>query len=133
MKLKVDPKSGTPIYAQIVAQVEFLVASGRLKPGDAMPPIRALAEQLLVNPNTVARAYRDLEAAGVVASRVGAGTVVAEGVSPLARRERLRLLTEQVDGLLAKAHQLNFTLDEVRELLEARAEALGQEGKGDRS
>lgn len=133
MKLKVDMKSGTPIYAQIVAQVEFLVASGRLKPGDAMPPIRALAEQLLVNPNTVARAYRDLEAAGVVASRVGAGTVVAEGVSPLARRERLRLLTEQVDGLLAKAHQLNFTLDEVRELLEARAEALGQEGKGDRS
>ncbi|MFM1921306.1 MAG: hypothetical protein RLZZ303_2940 [Candidatus Hydrogenedentota bacterium] len=133
MKLKVDPKSGTPIYAQIVAQVEFLVASGRLKPGDAMPPIRALAEELLVNPNTVARAYRDLEAAGVVASRVGAGTVVAEGVSPLARRERLRLLTEQVDGLLAKAHQLNFTHDEVRELLDTRAEALRREGKGDRS
>lgn len=130
MTIKVDPKSGTPIYAQIVAQVEFLVASGRLGAGQAMPPIRALAEQLLVNPNTVARAYRELEAAGVVTSRVGAGTVVAEGVSPLARRERLRLLSEQVDGLLAKAHQLNFSLDELQQLLEERAEHLRQSGKG---
>ncbi len=133
MTIKIDPKSGTPIYAQIVAQVEFLVASGRLSAGHAMPPIRVLAEQLLVNPNTVARAYRELEAAGVVVSRVGAGTVVAEGVSPLARRERLRLLSEQVDGLLAKAHQLNFSLDELQQLLQERAEQLRQSGKGQSS
>lgn len=129
MKLKLDPESGTPLYAQIMAQVEFLVASGRLKPGDAMPPIRALAEQLLINPNTVARAYRELETAGVIHSRVGSGTVVAEGVSPLARRERLRLLTEQVDTLLAKAAQLNFSVDEVQELMGKRAQELRRPGK----
>jgi GntR family transcriptional regulator len=129
MKLKIDPESGTPLYAQIMAQVEFLVASGRLKPGDAMPPIRALAEQLLINPNTVARAYRELETAGVIHSRVGSGTVVAEGVSPLARRERLRLLTEQVDTLLAKAAQLNFSVDEVQELMGKRAQELRRPGK----
>jgi GntR family transcriptional regulator len=129
MKLKIDPESGTPLYAQIMAQVEFLVASGRLKPGDAMPPIRALAEQLLINPNTVARAYRELETAGVIHSRVGSGTVVAEGVSPLARRERLRLLTEQVDTLLAKATQLNFSVDEVQELMGKRAQELRRPGK----
>jgi GntR family transcriptional regulator len=99
--------------------------------GDSLPAIRTLAEQLLVNPNTVARAYRELEAAGVVTSRVGSGTVVAEGVSPLARRERLRLLTEQVDGLLAKAHQLNFSLEELQQVLQERADELRFDGKGD--
>ena len=131
MKLKIDSDSGTPLYAQIVAQVEFLVASGRLSVGDSLPAIRTLAEQLLVNPNTVARAYRELETAGVVTSRVGSGTVVAEGVSPLARRERLRLLTEQVDGLLAKAHQLNFSLEELQQVLQERADEVRFDGKGD--
>jgi DNA-binding transcriptional MocR family regulator len=65
-----------PIYLQIVNQVKYLVASGRLAPGEELPPIRVLAEQLLVNPNTVARAYRELERAGVVLKRRTAGTYV---------------------------------------------------------
>ena len=92
------PTDGVPIYQQIVNQVKYLVASGRLAPGEEMPPIRVLAERLLVNPNTVARAYRELESAGVVEKRRTAGTYVSDAGSPLARRERLKIITERVDA-----------------------------------
>jgi GntR family transcriptional regulator len=120
VRLHVSPSSGVPIYLQIINQIKYLVASGQFESGDALPPIRTLAEQLLINPNTVARAYRELEAAGIVASRVGSGTVVTSSGSPLARRERLRLLTEDVDALLAQANQLDFEIDEVIDLVRRR-------------
>lgn len=120
MQLHITPGDGAPIYRQIVDQVKHLVAAGRLRPGDEMPPIRGLAQQLLINPNTVARAYRELESKGLLVSRQGSGTVVAEGGSPLARRARLRLLTAQVDRLLAEAGHLGFDLDTVLKLVEKR-------------
>jgi GntR family transcriptional regulator len=76
--IQIAPGDGVPIYVQIVNGVKHLVASGRLAPGEELPPIRALAEELLVNPNTVARAYRELEVAGVVTKRRTAGTFVSE-------------------------------------------------------
>jgi len=130
MNIRINPNAGIPIYQQIVGQVKMLVASGRLAPGDLAPPIRALAERLLVNPNTVARAYRELEAAGIFTSRVGSGTVVADCVSPLARRERLRLLQEQIDTLLAEARHLNFPLEEVLEAIQLRSEELRNQDEG---
>jgi len=132
MRVHIAPNSGVPIYLQIINQVKYLVASGRLTPGDELPPIRTLAEQLLVNPNTVARAYRELETAGIVTSRVGAGTYLTDQVSPLARRERLRILTEDVDALLAQASQLGFEVEEIVTVLRRRdAEMRGgtKEGK----
>jgi GntR family transcriptional regulator len=99
-------------------QIKYLVASGRLQPGDELPSIRTLAEQLIVNPNTIARAYRELETAGVVEKRRTAGTFVAEAGSPLARKERLRLLKQRVDQLLVEAFQMGFELDEVLKLVE---------------
>jgi GntR family transcriptional regulator len=132
MRVHIAPNSGVPIYLQIINQMKYLVASGRLAPGDELPPIRTLAEQLLVNPNTVARAYRELETAGIVTSRVGAGTYLTDQVSPLARRERLRILTEDVDALLAQASQLGFEIEEVVNVLRRReAEMRGgtKEGK----
>ena len=133
MILHIAPKDGTPIYVQIVNQIKRLVATGQLRPHEELPPVRVLAAQLLINPNTVARAYRELESAGVVTTRIGAGTYVAEGGSPLAHRERLRLLSDRVDGLLVEADHLNFTLDEVVELMRARSEALRgrKEGQND--
>src|ERR1700692_750158 len=95
----VSPQDGVPIYLQIVNQVKYLVASGRLAPGEELPPIRVLAERLIVNPNTVARAYRELEVAGVVTKRRATGTYVSAGGSPLERRERLRIVTARVDAL----------------------------------
>jgi GntR family transcriptional regulator len=89
-----------------------------------MPPIRVLAERLLVNPNTVARAYRELEAAGVVEKRRTAGTYVSGAGSPLARHERLRILAERVDALLAEARQLGIGVDELFELIGRRDQAM---------
>ena len=127
MQLHITPGDGAPIYRQIIDQVKNLVAAGRLTPGDEMPPIRGLAQQLLINPNTVARAYRELEAQGVLMSRQGSGTVVADGGSPLARGERMRLLTAQVDKLLTEARQLDFDIDTVMELIEKRHKHRGRD------
>lgn len=120
-----------PIYLQIVNQVKYLVASGRLGAGDELPPIRSLAEQLLVNPNTVARAYRELETAGVVLKRRTAGTYVSGAGSPLARAEQWRILTERVDALLADARQMNVTCAEVVDLVHERDRALSVEADGE--
>ena len=102
MHLHLSPGDGKPIYLQIVNQVKYLVASGRLTPGEELPPIRVLAEKLLVNPNTVARAYRELEVAGVVTKRRTAGTYVSDAGSPLAHVDKEMRYEVQVvdrDGL----------------------------------
>jgi GntR family transcriptional regulator len=124
VQLHISSADGVPIYLQIVNQVKYLVASGRLAPGEELPPIRVLAERLLINPNTVARAYRELESAGVVVKRSTAGTYVSEAGSPLARRERIDILTGRIDALLAEARQMGVGLDELLELLRQRERAL---------
>ena len=118
MQIHIQAQGGVPIYLQVMQQIKYLVASGRLQPGDELPSIRTLAEQLIVNPNTIARAYRELETAGVVEKRRTAGTFVAEAGSPLARKERLRLLRQRIDQLLVEAFQMGFALDEVLKLVE---------------
>ena len=129
MRLHVSPKNGVPLYLQIVNQINHLVASGRLQAGDEVPPIRTMAQQLLINPNTVARAYRELEVAGVLTKRQGAGTYVSETGSPLARKERLRILADRVDGLLAESQQLNVSLVDLTKLIHEREEAF-RKGEG---
>ena len=129
MQLHITPGDGAPIYRQIIDQVKNLVAAGRLKPGDEMPTIRALAQQLIINPNTVARAYRDLEAQGILLSRQGSGTVVADGGSPLARGERMRQLSAQVDKLLTEAQHLGFDEETVIELVKKQYKKRSGEGK----
>lgn len=124
MQLHISTTEGVPIYMQIVNQVKYLVASGRLAPGEELPPIRTLATELLINPNTVARAYRELEQAGIVEKRRTAGTYVSAAGSPLARRERVKILTERIDALLAEARQMNIDTDAVVELLRQRAELM---------
>ena len=120
MQIQIAPDDGVPIYVQIVNQVKFLIATGRLAPGEELPPIRALAERLLVNPNTVARAYRELELAGAVTKRRTAGTYVSESASPLDDAERLAMVAGRVDALLAEAKQLGIGLDELIELVRRR-------------
>jgi len=129
VQIHILPNDGVPIYLQIVNQVKYLVASGRLEAGEEVPPIRVLAQQLLVNPNTVARAYLELERAGVVTKRQGSGTYVSEAGSPLARRERLKILTQRADALLAEARHLNVEFDEVIKLLRERHDVLTQSRK----
>ncbi|HEY2415760.1 MAG TPA: GntR family transcriptional regulator [Pirellulaceae bacterium] len=124
MKLHISSHDGVPIYLQIVNQVKYLVASGRLEAGEELPPIRTLAEQLLVNPNTVARAYRELELAGVVTKRRTAGTYVSDTTSPLARRERLKIINERINALLAEARQMDVKTETLIELIQQRDEEM---------
>ena len=120
MQIHISTADGVPIYQQIVNQIKYLVSSGRLVAGEELPPIRSLAEKLVVNPNTVARAYRELEGAGFVEKRRTAGTYISDQGSPLARRERLRILTERIDALLAEARQMDIPFEDVVKLAERR-------------
>jgi GntR family transcriptional regulator len=124
VQIHISTNDGVPIYLQLVNQIKFLIASGRLLAGDELPPIRVLATQLLINPNTVARAYRELETAGIVEKRRTAGTYVSEQGSPLARRERVKILAERIDTLLAEASHMGVTLEDVLKLVQQRYESL---------
>jgi GntR family transcriptional regulator len=124
MQIHISSNEGVPIYLQIVNQVKHLVSSGRLTPGEELPPIRVLAEQLVVNPNTIARAYLELERSGVVTKRHGAGTYISESPSPLSRREKVKVLAQRADSLLVEADHLDIGLEEVLELLRERHETI---------
>ena len=121
MQIHVSTKDGIPIYMQIVNQIKYMVASGRLSASEKLPPVRKLAETLLINPNTVARAYRELEAVNVLTMRQGSGVFVADTGSPLARREQNRILKERVDMLLAEARQMKVPTADVIALIEQRS------------
>jgi len=125
MDIIVNVADGVPIYRQIVNQIKYLVASGLLQPGEELPPIRTLALQLKVTPNTIVKAYDELESSGVIQGRRGAGTFVSEGrPSLLAHEERQRIIQQRIDALLAEAHQLNFTADDILRMLQERRAAM---------
>jgi GntR family transcriptional regulator len=124
MQVHISTGDGVPIYLQIANQVKYLVASGRLAAGDELSPIRVLAHQLLVNPNTVARAYLELERDGVVQKRHGSGTYVSDTGSPLARKERVKILSERVDALLAEARHLEVEPQELLRLIKERSQSI---------
>lgn len=129
MQIHISVNDGIPVYVQIVNQVKYLVASGRMSPGEELPAIRSLAEKLVINPNTVARAYRELEVAGVVKTRRGSGSYVAETGAPLVRREKMRILAERADTLLAEAHQLDVSIEDTVKLLYERNEVMSRNRK----
>ena len=127
MDINIDLADGVPIYRQIVNQVKYLVASGLLQPGEELPPIRTLALQIKVTPNTIVKAYDELESSGVVHKRQGSGTFVSEGRQQMARRERQRIIEQRIDALLAEAHQLNFTADDILRIVRERRAAMESE------
>ena len=127
MHIQISASDGVPIYQQIVSQVRYLVAAGRLEAGAELPPIRVLAEQLTVNPNTVARAYLELEHAGIVTKRHGSGTYVSETRTAVSSREKNRILTKRIDALLTEARHLDVSLSDVIGLLRERDGAMQKE------
>ena len=126
MHIEISLQDGVPIYRQIANQVKYLIASGQLQTDEELPAIRTLAEYLSVTPNTVVKAYGTLENEGLVYKRRGAGTFVADTSSPLARKEQRRILTQRADALLTDATQLNFSFEEVLDLLRKRHEVLNK-------
>jgi GntR family transcriptional regulator len=129
MEIRLSTSDGVPVYRQIANQVKRMVAMGRLRPGDELPAIRVLAEQLVINPNTVVHAYEELEKEGVVAGRHGSGTYVTESAPRRAPSEAMRGLESQVDALLTEAVHLDMDLDEVLQLILGRYKHLKQAKK----
>lgn len=120
MWFHVDVRSGVPIYMQILNQVKRAAASGLLKPGDQMPSVRELAVELTVNPNTIGKAYQELERDGVIKTVRGVGTFVAENEVKIVREERVKVLLGAIDRVLIEAHHLGFSESEVRQFMEER-------------
>lgn len=114
----IDPRSPTPIYAQIADRVRLAVAAGDLRAGEGLPSVRALAGQLRVNPATVVQAYRDLERDGLVEMRQGAGTFVAEVAPETRARERAAAANRFVRQMLTEAARLGLSPTDLRLALE---------------
>jgi len=117
-------KSGMPAYLQLVDQVKAAAASGELKPGEPLPSIRPLAEELRLNRNTVAKAYAELESLGVIESQPGKGCFLQQNHSPLRKEIRRKRLIEEIDQAIVMAHHLQVPGPEFLQLIEERMEAL---------
>ena len=122
MAIQIDSKSGVPFYRQIIEQVQFAIARGILTSGDRLPTVRQLAVDLSVNPNTVIRAYRELEIEGVLESQQGSGTFISPKKPQVDELERQRMLDQILTELLARASGYGFMLDDVLEGLRQRKE-----------
>ena len=120
MNITVDPKDGLPIYRQIANQIRYMIASGLLREDEDLPPIRVLATDLRVTPNTIVKAYEELEKAGVIAKRRGSGCFVSGSPSKLVDREKRKILEQRVDGLLLEARQLNYRTEDLFKLIHKR-------------
>jgi GntR family transcriptional regulator len=115
LEIRIDAKSGVPFYRQIIEQVKFAIARGDLAPGDRLPTVRQAAVDLSINPNTVIRAYRELEIEGVLETQQGSGTFVGQRKPQVDQLERQRMLNQILTELLARASGYGFSLDEVLE------------------
>ena len=120
MLFQLDFKSGKPVYLQLVDQVRYAAASGALRPGDPLPSIRPMAEELRVNRNTVAKAYTELESLGVIETIAGKGCFLKENDSPLTKQIRHKLLVARIDEAVVTAHQMQVSPEVLRGLLEER-------------
>ena len=120
LEISITTGSTVPIYRQIVDQVCRAVATGQLVPGEQVPSVRALAEQLVINPNTVARTYADLIREGVLEAQKGKGVFVARRRAVYTRAERLRRLEATLDAFVNEGVRLGFTPEELRDVLERK-------------
>lgn len=126
MLVHVHPSSGVPLYLQIESQLKNAIAAGALKPGDALLPVRKLAAELRINPNTVAHAYQNLERDGVIRTVPGGGTYVAENTPGLLKSEKLRRLRPSAMQLAVEGTQLRLTQEDILKLVKESLQQLGE-------
>lgn len=118
MFFPIDPSNGLAIYDQVVRQIKFAVAGGVLRTGEMVPSVRELARELAINPNTVARAYRQLQDDEVLRQVRGTGLAIATGAAEKCRRERVRLIRKRLGQVLDEARRSRLDLDELRTLID---------------
>jgi GntR family transcriptional regulator len=128
MLFRPNPSSGVPIYLQLMEQVKHGIETGALRPGEQLPGIRPLAEELVINPNTVAKAYRELEHEGVIEIRHGAGAFVAGGARTKKLTDKFRAGQSIVAAAVERLRALGVTDEEIRRLFEAELAGLPKAG-----
>ncbi len=130
MKVNLNFRSGLPIYIQLMDSVKNLIASGELKPGEQLPTVRQLAADLRVNFNTVARAYRLLDEAGIISTQHGRGTYILEPLPPKeAEKHRKKILARLAAHYVNETHRLDYSVEEVRAAFEAQMADWEREGR----
>jgi GntR family transcriptional regulator len=128
MFVRPNPSSGVPIYLQLMEQVKHSIETGALRPGEQLPGIRPLAEELVMNPNTVAKAYRELEHEGVIELRHGAGAFVSANAQAKKLTDKLRAGQAIVAAAVERLRGRGITDEEIRRLIEAELAAPGRTG-----
>jgi GntR family transcriptional regulator len=128
MRFRPNPSSGVPIYLQLMEQVKHSIETGALRPGEQLPGIRPLAEELVINPNTVAKAYRELEHEGVIELRHGAGAFVSGTARGKKVTDNLRAGQAVVAAAVERLRARGITDDEIRRLFEAELAGLSRTG-----
>ena len=128
MQFRPNPSSGVPIYLQLMEQVKHAVDTGALRPGDQLPGIRPLAEELVINPNTVAKAYRELEHEGVIELRHGSGAFIAVTAVRKKQTDKIRAAQDIVTAAVERLRGRGVTDEEIRRLFEAELAGLTRSG-----
>ncbi len=123
MFIQLDFKSGKPVYLQVVDQVKAAAASGAVQPGEPLPSIRPLAEQLRLNRNTVAKAYAELENQGIIETVAGRGCFLKENGSPFKEEVRQQMLAAEIDAAVVQAHHLRVGREEFLRVAQQRFDA----------
>jgi GntR family transcriptional regulator len=129
MLIQLNFRSGKPVYLQVVDQVKSAAASGVLRPGEPLPPIRALAEQLRINRNTVAKAYTELESQGVIETLAGKGCLVAENHTPFKMEVRRKLLADEIDAAIVQSHHLQVDEKDFLRLVHERLDVFAERNR----
>src|ERR1700735_3843658 len=122
---RLDGRSGVPVFRQLIDQVLGAIATGTLRAGDQLPTVRQVAVDLAINPNTVMRAYREMEIRGILDTQQGTGTFIAEQQAPAPNEERERQLVQLTDKFVARAGLLGFTLADLQQRLREMEEEAG--------
>ena len=129
MMFRANPSSGVPIYLQLMEQVKHAIETGALRPGDQLPGIRPLAEELVINPNTVAKVYRELEHEGVIELRHGAGAFVSANARAKKMSDKMKAAQAVVEAAVERLRSRGITDEEIRRLFEAELSGLRKAGR----
>ena len=129
MIFQIDFKSGKPVYLQLVDQIRYAAAAGSLRPGESLPSIRPLAEELRVNRNTIAKAYAELESQGVIETLPGKGCFLKENNSPFTKQVKNKLLLTEIDEAVVMAHHLQVDREKFLALVKERLDYFERKAK----
>jgi GntR family transcriptional regulator len=133
MIFQIDFQAGKPVYLQLADQIRNAAASGRLSPGDPLPALRPLAEELRINRNTIAKAYSELEAQGIIETIPGKGFFLKQNQSPFTQRVRQQMLLTEIDEAVVMAHHLQVNREKFLELVNERLDYFEQKSRATRN